>query len=385
MEKHYDVIIVGGGSMGAAAAYYLAKEQKDVLVIDRFSIPNTYGSHHGHTRMLRLGYGNGGKYVPLVKKSLDLWKELEQETGKDLYRQTGAITIGNPNSRFVKEAIDSSIKFNLVHEEMNASMIMERWPGIQIPDDYFGCYDPESGLLFSEECIMTYKGEALRLGADVMENQAVEGIDVEGEVVTVRTPNGDFTSNKIIITAGAWIPTLLPDLNLPIQIIRKTIGWFKPTVQQLYNGDFPCFIFDTDTIGHYYGFPDFDGGGLKLGRMDLGVESNPDQLNREFGAYEDDEGDIRGFLEQFLPHAAGELLDGATSMFSMTHDHDFIVDVHPTNDNVIIAGGFSGHGFKFASAIGHILSELATHGTSTSDISFLSLGRFESLPKILNK
>ena len=101
MENLYDVVIVGGGSMGIATAYYLAKANQKVLVVDQFSIPNIYGSHHGETRILRLGYGNGGTYVPLVKESLDLWKELEKETGRTLYNQTGAISVGYPDSDFV--------------------------------------------------------------------------------------------------------------------------------------------------------------------------------------------------------------------------------------------------------------------------------------------
>lgn len=382
MSGNYDVIVLGGGTMGVAAAYFLAKENKNVLVIDQFSIPNNYGSHHGHTRMFRLGNGNGGRYVPLGKESLRLWKELEEVSGKTLYKPVGALTVGYSNSEFVTEAIKSSINNDIVYEEMNAKMIMERWPGIHIPDDYYGCFDPESGFLFSEESILTYKEEAIKLGADIIENEAVLNVDIKKDQVTVFTANDVYTSNKLVVTAGAWIPKLLPALNLPIKPIRKTIGWFKPTVENLYGEQFPCFIFDTDTIGHYYGFPDFDGGGVKLGRMDLGYDCDPDTVNREFGAYEDDEGDLRNFLEHFLPGAAGELVKGAASMFAMTPDEDFIIDIHPDYDNVCLAGGFSGHGFKFASVIGKILTDLSIKGETEYDISFLRLNRFLNIEKV---
>ncbi|MDT8861359.1 N-methyl-L-tryptophan oxidase [Alkalihalobacillus sp. MEB130] len=375
----YDVIVVGGGSMGSAACYYLSKKGKNVLMIDQFSIPNTFGSHHGHTRMLRIGYGNGGKYVPLVQESLKLWYELEKETGKELYKKTGALTVGHSESRFVKEAIDSSIQYNLPYEKLDAEQIMQRWPGIQIPGDYIGSYDPDSGFLLSEECIQTYKEEAMKLGADVFENQAVLAIDVQDEEVQVTTPNGVYTAAKLVATAGAWISKLLQPMELPITPMRKTIGWFKPSGKRLYGDNFPCFVFDTDSIGHYYGFPDFDGGGLKLGRMDQGYDCDPDTVNREFGYYADDEGDIRSFLEHFMPHAPGDLLKGAVSMFSNTPDHDFIIDYHPKYDHVIVAGGFSGHGFKFASVIGKILSDLSIDGETSSDISFLRLNRFANI------
>lgn len=372
----YDVIVVGGGSMGTAAAYYLSKQKLRVLVIDQFSIPNLYGSHHGHTRILRLGYGNGGKYVPLAKESLELWRDLERETGKTLYTKTGALSVGYPDSNFVKESIDSSIKYNLEYEKMNAKMIMERWPGIQIPSHYIGCYDPESGFLFSEECIMTYKEQSIAQGVTILEHDKVNNIVIEENIVEVTASSGSYTSPKLVITAGAWITELLKDLNLPIQPVRKTIGWFQPMKDNLYSKDFPVFVFDTESDGHYYGFPDFDDSGVKLGRMDKGYNVDPNTINREFGSYEDDEGDIRKFLEKYMPEAAGLLLDGKVSMFSNTPDSDFIVDLHPEFSNVVFAGGFSGHGFKFASAIGNILSDLTLHGKTNHDISYLSLNRF---------
>ena len=378
----YDVLVLGGGSMGTAASYYLSKQKQRVLMIDQFTIPNVNGSHHGHTRMLRLGYGNGGKYVPLAVESLKLWKDLEEETGKVLYKKTGALTVGHPSSRFVKEAIESCIQYELAYEKMNAQMIMERWPGIQIPDTYFGCFDPESGFLFSEKCLTTYKEQAIAQGADVLENLAVIDIHINDEKVEVQTTNGVYYSNKLVITAGAWIPKLLSSMDLPIQPVRKTIGWFQPTAEQLYSNDFPCFIFDTESLGHYYGFPDFDGSGVKLGRMDEGYDCDPVTVNREFGAYVDDEGDIRTFLENFLPYAAGDLLDGKTCMFANTPDSNFIVDIHPEHQNVVLAGGFSGHGFKFASVIGSILSDLIIHGKTAHDISFLQLIRFAKAQEV---
>ncbi|WP_194287325.1 N-methyl-L-tryptophan oxidase [Gracilibacillus oryzae] len=382
MDKQYDVIVLGGGSMGSAAAYYLAREQKKVMVIDQFSIPNQRGSHHGHTRMFRLGNGNGGQYVPLGKESLRLWKELEEVSGKTLYNKAGALTVGHQQSTFVKEAVKSSISNDLVYEEVDAKTIMERWPGIQIPDDYYGCFDPESGFLFSEECIETYKQEAIKLGAEVIENQPILKMEMKEDCVTLYTAEGQYHALKLVVTAGAWLPKLLPSMNLPIQPVRKTIGWFEPVVDSLYSEDFPCFIFDTDTIGHYYGFPDFDGGGVKLGRMDLGSDCDPDKLGQEFGAYAEDEGDIRNFLEHFLPGAAGNLVKGAVSMFSMTPDEDFIIDLHPEYKNVCLAGGFSGHGFKFASVVGKILADLSIDGRTEYDISFLGLNRFSALEEV---
>ena len=381
MENLYDVVIVGGGSMGIATAYYLAKANQKVLVVDQFSIPNIYGSHHGETRILRLGYGNGGTYVPLVKESLDLWKELEKETGRTLYNQTGAISVGYPGSDFVKETIDSSIKYNLAYEELDAKSLMERWPGITVPDDYVACYDPNSGFLYSEECILAYKEECEKLGVTILENQRVLDLQITDKEVTVLTADTTFVARKAVVTAGAWIPKLLPELELEIKPLRKTFGWFETSEENLYGSQFPCYVFDTHDVGHYYGFPDFNGKGLKIGRMDLGEVVNPDELNRDFDSTPKEEADLRSFLSRYMPQANGRLNAGKVCLFSMTPDEDFIIDFHPQHDNVLIAGGFSGHGFKFASAIGKTLCELAVQGVSNQDISFLSLNRFNKAMK----
>ena len=381
MENLYDVVIIGGGSMGIATAYYLAKAEQKVLVVDQFTVPNIYGSHHGETRILRLGYGNGGTYVPLVKESLALWKELEEETGRTLYNQTGAISVGYPGSDFVKETIDSSIQYDLEYEELDAKSLMERWPGITVPDDYVACYDPNSGFLYSEECILAYKEECEKLGVTILENQRVLDLQITDKEVTVLTADTTFVARKAVVTAGAWIPKLLPDLELDIKPLRKTFGWFETSEENLYGSQFPCYVFDTHDVGHYYGFPDFNGKGLKIGRMDLGEVVNPDELNRDFDSTPKEEADLRSFLSRYMPQANGHLNAGKVCLFSMTPDEDFIIDFHPQHENVLIAGGFSGHGFKFASAIGKTLCELAVQGVSHQDISFLSLNRFNKAVK----
>lgn len=381
MGNLYDVVIIGGGSMGIATAYYLAKAEQKVLVVDQFTVPNIYGSHHGETRILRLGYGNGGTYVPLVKESLALWKELEEETGRTLYNQTGAISVGYPGSNFVKETIDSSIKYNLEYEKLDAKSLMERWPGITVPDDYVACYDPNSGFLYSEECILAYKEECEKLGVTILENQPVLDLQITDKEVTVLTADTTFVARKAVVTAGAWMPKLLPDLELEIKPLRKTFGWFETSEENLYGSQFPCYVFDTHDVGHYYGFPDFNGKGLKIGRMDLGEVVDPDELNRDFDSTPKEEADLRSFLSRYMPQANGHLNAGKVCLFSMTPDEDFIIDFHPQHENVLIAGGFSGHGFKFASAIGKTLCELAVQGVSNQDISFLSLNRFNKAMK----
>lgn len=278
--------------------------------------------------------------------------------------------------RFYKKAIESSVTHQLEYEKLTADEIKDRWPGITIPDDYYGCLDPNAGFLFSEECIRTYKEEAEKLGAVLKEYEpATEIIRMRNEVKVI-TGKEQYSANHLIITAGAWTHKLVKNINLPITIIRKTIGWFEPMKKGMYDHHFPCFVFKTESDGNYYGFPNFNGSGVKLGRMDEGHLSDPDKLNREFGSFENDEGDLRRFLEKYMSNASGTMLNGKVCMFSMTPNEDFIVDRDPEFDNIIIAGGFSGRGFKFASVIGSILSDLVVEGETTHDISSFQIKRF---------
>lgn len=378
-ERIYDVIVVGSGSMGSAADYFLAKEKKKVLMMDQYSVPNSNASHAGETRMLRFGYGQGEKYVPLVQEAYKLWKELEGETGKTLFFQTGALMAGESGSEFVEETIQSSLKNNLPIETLSPEEVMRRWPGIQIPEDFAACFDPLSGFLLCEECVSAYKEEALKQGAELMEHNAVLQISLGEEKVDIITEKGTYYAKNLVVTAGAWIPKVVKNLDLPIQVLRKAAGWFTPDQEGKFDyGKFPAFVFDTKE-GHYYGFPNFHGSGLKIGRHDHGMDCNPDTVDRVFGSYQEDEGDLRHFLNQYMPSAANEVKNGKICLYSLTPDSDFIIDFHPEYNNVVLAGGFSGHGFKFASVVGRILADLALTGDTKYNISSFGLNRFEGV------
>ncbi|MDQ0207790.1 N-methyl-L-tryptophan oxidase [Alkalicoccobacillus murimartini] len=377
MEKVFDVIVVGGGSMGAAAAYYLAKANQRVAVIDRETVPNDQGSHHGQTRMLRFGYSEGESYVPLVQSAYRLWRELERESGQTLYIHTGALLMGEEGSDFIDKVMFSSTTHDLPHEWMSANEIMTRWPGLNLPENYVGVLDTMAGFLLSEECVRVYKELAENHGAIFYEQEQVMEINADENQVQVTTAHHTLQASRLVVTAGAWTHELLPTAQLPIKPVRKTFGWFQPKQEGLYESThFPCVVFDT-TFGLYYGFPDYQGKGFKLGRHDGGQKTTPDQLNRTFGAHIEDERELRQLLNEFVPEAAGSLVKGGVCIYDQSPDEDFILDRHPTHSHIIFAGGFSGHGFKFASVVGKILSEMALDQPLSHSIDSFKLSRFK--------
>lgn len=372
----YDVIIVGAGSMGMAAGYYLSLAGKKVLLLDSNNPPHDKGSHHGETRIIRHAYGEGEEYVPLALQSQKLWYELEKETGKQLFLKTGVLNVGKESSNFMQNIISSSKRFSLPIEVMNAEAIKERWPGMEIPTDFIGCYESTSGVLRCEDCLKAYRELAITNGATLRTNSRVTSLSVTDERATVSTESHSFTAKSLIIAVGAWSNQLLSmiDLELPLTPVRKTFAWFGVDEELYGEENFPAFSFETSN-GQYYGFPSIQRAGLKLGRHDGGNTINPDQEMAPFEEVREDQADLTQFLSNYMPFTK-ELLYGKTCTYTLTPDEDFIVDLHPKYPNVAIAAGFSGHGFKFSSAIGKILSELVIDRKTKADIGLFAMKRF---------
>nr|WP_246421449.1 N-methyl-L-tryptophan oxidase [Texcoconibacillus texcoconensis] len=339
--------------------------------------PHNKGSHHGDTRIIRYAYAEGEEYVPLILRAQELWGDLERATGKDLFMKTGVLGVGDEESDFTQNIISSAKRYSLPLEVMNAHEVHNHWPGITLPNHFIGCYEPTSGVLKCEESIQAYRELAELNGATIRSNSRVKKIDVRNDQVTVKTDEKTFYADALVVSAGAWSGDLLSmlDLDIPLKPVRKTFAWFDAN-EKIYNqNNFPALAFETPQ-GLYYGFPSIDGCGLKLGRHDGGDQINPDETMVAFGEKAEDEEDLLGFLQQYIPDIQ-QLKYGKTCMYTLTPDHKFMIDLHPKYSNVAIAAGFSGQGFKFSSAVGQALSNLMISGKNDIDISQFSISRFD--------
>ncbi|GGD67301.1 N-methyl-L-tryptophan oxidase [Paenibacillus nasutitermitis] len=378
MKPSYDAIVVGAGSMGMSAGYELASRGLHTLLIDAFDPPHNQGSHHGEPRLIRHAYHGGAAYVSLALRADERWLELERMTGEKLLERSGVLNMSDPAIYSYDVRLHDALTHSVVIERLDAGEIRERWPGVQLADGYEGLYEPNAGYLYSEKCVAAYRRAALEAGAVLLTNTFVTDIVPDAGGVTVHTKQGSFTAGKVLISAGAWFKSLKPFVSLPIRPIRKVVGWFETEGTGFDAGKFPGFTLGTRD-GGYYGFPSIDGKGLKIGRHDTGVEWQPGEELAPFGFYPEDEGDLRRVLSSVMPGAAGRLLSGAVCKYEMTPDEDFIIDTHPVHRNVLLAGGFSGHGFKFASVVGEIAADLLERGVTRHDIGLFSLSRFASV------
>lgn len=374
---HFEHIVVGAGSMGMAAGYFLAKEGGKTLLLDAFNPPHDKGSHHGETRLIRFAYGEGLRYVPFALRAGELWEELEKKVSKQIFRRTGVLNFTPKNDPYIANIIKSAKKFNLPLEQLTASEANERWAGLNLKEDLEICFEPTSGVLMTANIIEAYYELALKAGATIKENSRVVKIEPSEKIVTVTLEGGEvYTADSIVISVGAWAKQLLNDLglNLPLKPIRKTFAWYEAS-EELYGEDvYPGFAYLNDTEG-YYGFPSMDGAGLKVGRHDLGDEINPGEEKIPFGEVAGDKEDLDAFLKNYMPKV-GAIKEGKTCMYSMTPDEDFIIDVHPQYANIAIAAGFSGHGFKFSSAVGEVLKDLIKKNPTKFDVTPFAIGRF---------
>ncbi|MCY3574305.1 MAG: N-methyl-L-tryptophan oxidase [Chloroflexi bacterium] len=379
MTEHYDAIVIGLGGMGSAALYHLAKRGQKALGIDQFAIPHQRGSSHGLTRIIRLAYYEDLAYVPLLRRSYALWTELEREFGEQLFYQTGSIDMGPADSDVFRGSLESCIENDFPYQVLDSRALRARFPAYQMPAETMALYQPQGGLLVPERCITAHATLAQQHGAKLHTGERVLGWGIlPDERVQVRSNQGNYLAEKLIICGGAWMAKLLPTLAGKAIPERQALIWLQPKQPDLFGLEsFPVWNGQVEE-GRYYGLPEFNPSGntpgMKLGRYHhRGEICDPDTVDR--AVHPEDEALLRTFAERYFPTGAGATLDMAICMFTNTADEHFVLDTLPDAPQVSVAAGFSGHGFKMASVVGEIMAEMALQGQSQQDIALFRLAR----------
>lgn len=370
----YDVIVIGIGGMGSAACYHLARRGLRTLGLERFDIPHAMGSSHGITRIIRLAYYEDPSYVPLLLRAFELWDELEAESSRHLLEVTGSIDASGPDEIVFTGALAACEAFNLPHEVLTSAALTARYPGYRLPDDHMALFQPRGGFLLPERCISVHVTGALAAGADIRARERVLAWEPTAGGVRVTTERGVYEAERLVLAAGAWMGSLVPELAGLAQPERQVLGWFAPLQPDLFaTSRFPVFNLMVPE-GRYYGLPHFDVPGFKIGLYHhLEEQVDPDDFAREADAA--DEAPLRAATSRYFPAANGPTMALRTCMFTNTPDEHFILDTLPGYPQIIIASPCSGHGFKFASVIGEILADLAQTGDTRHDIGLLRLAR----------
>ncbi len=370
----YDAIVVGVGGMGSAALLHLAQRQVRVLGLEQFEIPHELGSSHGVTRIIRLAYWEHPAYVPLLRRAYELWRELERFAGEQLLVTTGSVDAGEPDSRPIRGALDACRQFGLRHETFNSSELHLRFPGYRLPTNLVAVYQPNGGFLLSERCITAHVNAAMQLGAIVHTNERMVDWDVAGDHLVVHTDRSTYTTRRLVVTAGPWAGKAVAALQPLVSVERQVVMWVTPRRPELFVPErFPVFYLHAEE-GSFYGFPVFGDLGFKIGRYHhLRQIVDPDRVDR--ACHAEDEMVLRQAIQRYFPDAEGATNSLKTCLFTNTSDEHFIIDTLADTPRVVVAAGFSGHGYKFCSVVGEILADLALDGQTRHDISLFALQR----------
>lgn len=395
-DNRYDVIVVGLGIMGAGALYQAAKRGANVLGIDRFSPPHTYGSSHGDTRITRQAIGEGDLYMPFVRRSNEIWRELEKITNRQLYLETGGLIIAPEGGgaqfhacdNFVRRTAKIATTHGIDHEILNAAETMQRYPLLKLRPQDVVYYEPGAGVLRPELCIQTQLEQAVQHGATVHTHKIVTTYEATTRGVRVTTNKGTYEADSIVLAMGAWISDLLAPEHRPgLEVYRQVIYWFEAdNITAFMQQNFPFLIWIGDTLADYLSaFPTVRDGiqGVKVLTEQYAQTTTAQTLDR---TVKPEEVAYLYHLTQTRLHGVREkLVHADVCMYTVTPDEHFILDFHPDSERVVIASPCSGHGFKHGAAVGETLAELALTGRSTLDISKFSLARLSNWSDISSR
>ncbi len=373
----FDVIVVGLGGMGSAAAAHLAARGARVLGLEQFTPAHARGSSHGDTRIIRQAYFEHPDYVPLLTRSFELFADLDADD-PGLLVETGGLMLGTRDSQTVAGSLASAKRWDLPHELLETAEIRRRFPTFAPAAGTLALFEQRAGFVRPERTVLAHLARAAHRGADLRFDVQVRGWSATGAGVRVRTSAGEHRADRLVVTAGAWSPQLLADLGLPLVVERQLLFWFDPiaNVEAFGVGRHPVFIWEQPSGLQLYGFPAVDGptGGVKVAFFRAGGPADPDRLDREIHPAEVER--MRVELARSLPGAAGEFQRGVACLYTTTPDEHFVITPHPQHPNIVVAAGFSGHGFKFVPVVGEILADLTLTGTTAHGLELFAPSRF---------
>ena len=374
MSQQFDVAVVGLGAMGSAALLDLARRGVRAVGFDRFHPPHTLGSTHGRSRIIRQAYFEDPVYVPLVRRAYERWELLTGETGVPVFQRTGGLMLGPRDGVLVSGSRLSAMTHQVPFEELDAAAIVKRFPDLRPDPDTTAILEPHAGMLDPEASVATMLALASQLGAAVHFSTVVNGWTAGSSSVTLETTAGRFEAGAVILAAGSWMGELIGG-SLPLSVERQIMFWFDPLtgMARISPERLPVFIWEWAADRLFYGFPDV-GEGLKIARHHDGAETTPAAVDR--GVSPEEMADARSLLERFIPAAAGGFRSAAVCLYTNTPDSHFVLGPLASDPRVIVVSACSGHGFKFASAIGEVAADLATIDSSTFDLSVFSPDRF---------
>jgi sarcosine oxidase len=374
-----DVLVVGCGAMGSQAAWQLARRGRSVIAFEQFYPGHDRGASGGDTRIFRTIYGEGPQYVPLLLEAQRRWRELEELSGQELLTMTGGIMIGPEGSPFIENLRSCIRQYQLPHEALSLEQARKRFPQHRYLDHDIVIYDPQAGYLRPERAIRAALGVAASFGAKVKSPLRVTGIAAVDGGVEVTTEEGAYRAPRAIVTTGPWILQLFPEYAQYLSPRRLIQPWFLADDPTTFAPDrFPIFC-RREQDANFSGFPSVDNGMVKTGPNETSESDNitdPSELSRTTPL-----ADIALITQEITTYING--ISGPPARVTNYADA-YAVDLHAilgwprSGLPVFVMTGYSGHGFKLASAMGVVAADVLIDGYTRLPVDHLSLDRFSA-------
>jgi sarcosine oxidase len=371
-----DVIVVGAGAVGAAVSWQLARRGVSVIALDRYAPPHDRGSTHGESRITRLAVGEGEQYVPLVRRSHELWREIERESGRALLTQTGGIVIGGPGSDFLDRTREIAKRHQIPHETLEGPELRRRFPMFAAGEHARAYYEPEAGYVRPEPAVAAQLALAAKAGAVLRPDEPVLEWRASPQGVRVRTGDGVHDAEQLLLCPGAWIADLFPEGRELFAIYRQLLLWFPIVKEPPGLSGMPIFVWDFGGertgfvhLHGFYGFPPLPGssGGVKVATEQFERTTTPDGAQHP-ATPEEAEHMRQCVIGERLPWLGPSPLRTVSCLYTSTRGSRFVIDRHPAHANVMIVSACSGHGFKHSPAVGEAVAQWITDGSPDVDL-----------------
>ncbi|KAI3760078.1 hypothetical protein L1987_50468 [Smallanthus sonchifolius] len=402
----FELIIIGAGVIGSSTAYQAAKRGKKTLLLEQFDFLHYRGSSHGESRTIRATYPEP-YYPPMVIESEKHWRDAESEIGYNVFFKTEQLDLGPADNSSLLSVISNCEKHSINHQILNRHQSNSLF-SIEIPEDWIAVVTELGGVLKPTKAVAMFQTLASKHGAVLKDKTEIVDVEMEmderrGGVLVSSRLGEKFWGRKCVVTAGAWMSKLVEKVSdgrmvLPIQPVETTVFYWK--IKEGKEVDFTieagCPSFASYGEPYIYGTPALEFPDLIKIAVHGGRECDPDK--RTWGAAVAGTEGISmavGCLKEWIKSTFGERIDwedgpvmSQSCLYSLTPDEDYIIDFlgGKFNEDVVVAGGFSGHGFKMAPVVGRILVDLASGGKAAAvqldeEIKHFKLGRFERNPR----
>lgn len=369
-----EVAIVGLGAIGSMALWRLAERGVRVHGYERFGVGHDRGASAGQTRRFSAQSQRVRQCTPLALDALGLWRELEQATGRGLLEITGGLILGPKDSDALVLAHQSALAAGLEHELLDSTELASRYPQHRVRPTDAAIMDPFGGFIRPELSVVTAVDRARALGATVSDYTRVLGVEPDGAGVTVRTAKGARRYSRVVVAPGPWARDLLPAAAATVLPRRLVQAWYLPRDVDAYRSSrFPVF----ERVGDIraYGFPTIDGATVKVGIYTSGHPIVYDTENPALTVGHSIVRYFRDVVEEYFPGLHPDPVTTTVNMEGYTTDGQPMVGAVPGTEQIVVACGFSGAGFKFAPVMGDVVADQIIEGSTDRDVEFLAPGR----------